>query len=127
VARARSVEPKARRRLSQEDSRELIQLLDAVPADADAEDARVRDVLAYFAALDIPGHMRVSDHRLRLGGSPAALLEQIRAVATCIDFGRDPTLPCDCGGCGRRQRLGPYHTIEEYKRLGLFCERAAQW
>ncbi len=38
-------------------------------------------------------------------------------------FGDDPTVPCACAGYRRRARFGVHHRFEDYKRLGLVCER----
>jgi hypothetical protein len=114
--------PISRRRLRDEERLELLRLIDAVPDDATVKHPAVVALLEYRGSLRVPSWAPRFDHRMRLGNI-AAGLASLRRLAECEDWGDDPTLPCDCGGCQRRARLGVHHTIEEYQRLGLNCER----
>jgi hypothetical protein len=101
---------------------ELLRLIDEDPDDATPKHPAVVAVLQYWRSLQVPSWAPGLDYRIRLG-KIAAGLDSLRRLADCDDWGGDPTLPCDCAGCQRRARLGVHHTIEEYERLGLFCER----
>jgi hypothetical protein len=114
-----------RRSLPREQRRELLRLIDAVPDDATVKHPAVVALLEYRRSLRVPSWAPPLDYRIRLGDI-AAGVASLRRLAECEDWGDDPALPCDCGGCRRRARLGVYHTIEEYQRLGLFCERRAR-
>lgn len=112
----------SRSALTEPEQRELLRLIDAVPEDATPKHPAVVEVLAYRRSLQLPPWASGLDHRMRLGDI-AAGLASLRRLADCLDWGDDPSFPCDCAGCQRRARLGVHHTIEEYQRLGLFCER----
>jgi hypothetical protein len=112
--RRRSLEP------AQRD--ELLRLIAAVPPEAGPKDPAVLALLAFHRSLSVPPWAPGLDYRIRLGNI-AVGLDSLRRLADCRDWGDDPTLPCDCAGCRRRTRLGVHHTFEDYKRLGLFCER----
>jgi hypothetical protein len=112
----------SRHALTEPERRELLRLIDTVPNDATLKHPAVVALLEYRRSLRVPSWAPRFDYRMRLGDI-ATGLASLRRLAECEDWGDDPTLPCDCAGCQRRARLGVHHTVEEYKRLGLFCER----
>jgi hypothetical protein len=112
-----------RRALTVDERDTLLELIALVSPDATPADPAVVRLRAYLRDLDIPSWVRTGVTYLGLNVEEG--LGQARRLAGLRDWGADPALPCDCAGCHRRERLGVYHTAEEYKRLGLSCARWA--
>lgn len=87
---ARPRDPEAattRRRLTDEQRRQLRRRIVAVPSDATVDDPAVKELLAYYASL--PSWIPAMDYRIRLGNIDAGLTS-IRRILDVEDWGDDP-------------------------------------